>query len=217
MKLIASLSVFLAMATCSQQPTRIKTDSNNGTVEVINDATVATAPVVSTRNDDVVVTAPPGTTVTVVQSAPSVDAKTPQQEVKRTVIVFPPNAGGEIRTKTQEFNAHGSAGHKPPAPATAFEKSLSVWSYIGAGVFLLGIFFCTPWGGSHYRVGAMISAGGLVMTMLGLFLNEMSQWFKFKMPDWLPSVGFLGIIGAVILYMGWRRGQLASTTEPPTK
>lgn len=221
MRWLLTVGVFLVTVGCGQLPPRattVETSSPGGqTIKMVNDANTKVAPNVENNTDDVVINAPPGTKVTVSEFLPA-KADSPSSEAKRTTMEFPSNAGGEIKIKKTELKAHGSAGHEPPPPETSFEKSLSYWSYIGILMFAVGIFFCTPWGGKNIRVGALIAAGGLTMSILGLFLNELSQWAKYKMPDWLPAVGFLGLLAAIVLYWGYRlRHKQEQQPEPLAK
>jgi hypothetical protein len=190
-------------------PTDISVKTGTTEVKMSNDGSAQSAPSVDTKSDDTVVPIPAGSKITVTEyrEQPPVargEQSPPPVEARQTVIAFPQDKGSEVRVKSSQIKTTGSVGFTPPPPATPYEKSLGWWSYAGIALVLVGVFFCTPWGGSNVRVGAMIAAGGLTMSLLGLFLNELSNWAKYKMPDWLPAVGLLGVIAAILLYWGYR-------------
>ncbi len=209
---LVTLFLFSGCAMFKPKPTVVSVKPDTGEITMSNDVTVAHAPSIESKRDGMVIPAPGGTKMTVQEYSKPQEGVV-QQEVKRTTFEFPEKAGAEIRIMSSDTKAIGSVGHTPPPPPSPFEKSLSYWTYAGIGIFLLGVFFATPWGGSNYRVGALICVGGLIMSLLGVFLDKLA---KYNIPGWIPALGFVGVGAAIFLYWGYMHRQKQITTEEAT-
>ncbi len=149
---------------------------------------------------------PPGSKVTRTETAATEDK--PATTV--TVVELPKDKGMDLSTTNTKTDLVGSKGYAPEKGPTPAEKATAGWMWGGVAMAALGIFFCTPWGGVNYRVGALFVAGGVGMSIAAKLIDQI------KIPG---PAGFLVFIGlAVAVYYGYqvRHKQITRLTAPPT-
>lgn len=169
-------------------------------VAIAHNPNIQTPPQVSTVTQTEEVVIPPGSKIVVAQTD-SVAASATNPAIpshRETTIELPRGQGAKIVTNAVKTDARGSGGFAPPPPPTPFQKSLTVWTYVGAALIVGGIFFCTPWGGQNYRCGAIVAGGGVAMALSASFIDQ------FKLPHWFPAVFLLSLLFALAVYWGYR-------------
>ncbi len=201
--------IFILMAAClisckqlPQKPTM--TYANTTGVGLSHDASVETPPEVHQDKKEESAQIPPGSTVT--------RTETPQTEKEPakvvTVIQLPKDKGMSLSAVTTKTDMVGSKGFTPPKGPTPTDKATAGWMWVGIGICALGIFFCTPWGGNNYRAGGLIAAGGVGMSMIGKFIDQIT------IPA--PSAFIVFILLALAVYYGYRvhkKQTQAATTQ----
>lgn len=168
-----------------------------------HDPSVAAGPEVQQDKKEEALPVPPGSTVTVEETAAT---ETAPATVK-TTITLPQTKGMNISKLDVKTKMNGSKGFEPAKAATPTQKATAAWTYVGIGICALGIFFCTPWGGSNYRAGALIAAGGIGMSIIGKFIDQIN------IPA--PAIGLIFVLFALAMYYGYRIRHKQAQTEPP--
>jgi hypothetical protein len=195
----ALLAVILVFFVCGCKAVPNKpTDIKAGSVSVRHDPNIQDPPKVNSDTNTSTVPIPPGSIVKVTktEAIPANDKHDIIPAHTSTTIELPKGLGMEIKTVSEAVSVLGSTGFGPPKPATPTEKANAWWTYIGIAITALGVFFCTPWGGSNYRVGAIIAAGGVGMAVIGKFIDQI------KLPA--PAVFSVFVIIALAVYYGYR-------------
>lgn len=168
------------------------TSVKSGDVSLVHDPAINTAPEAHVVKVEKKIPVPAGSTVKVTETkaTDTIPAKT------ETIIELPKDKGTEISQAETKTDLVGSKGFEPAKGPTPLEKATAAWTYVGIGICALGIFFCTPWGGSNFRVGGLIVAGGIGMSIIGKFIDQI------KVPA--PAMFFIFIAIALAVYYGYR-------------
>lgn len=191
-----------------------------GGIEIHHDGNAEKAPVVTDKTTSNKVVVPAKSKIVITEEKGHTTAMGPgnkpvdvEVDRKTTVVELPADAGASIEGTKADVSVTGSAGRAPPPPPTPFANSLSAWTYAGIGITIVGIFFCTPWGGGNFRVGGLIALGGVCMGITGSLLSSITE---IGLPRWFPAVGLAGVVAAIVLYWGYRlrHKQIAEETPP---
>ena len=193
MKFLIFVLMAACLVSCKQMPQKAtKTYANTTGAGISHDASVENPPEVHQEQKEEKGEIPPGSTVTRIET-PQTDNE-PAKVV--TVVQLPKDKGMSFSAVTTKTDMVGSKGFSPPKPATPLQKATAAWTYVGIGICALGIFFCTPWGGSNYRVGGLIAAGGVGMSIVGKFIDQIN------IPA--PAMGLIFVLFALAMYYGYR-------------
>ncbi len=174
----------------SQKPT--KTWAETTGMGISHDAAIENPPEAHQEKKEEKSVIPPGSIVTKTETAAT--ETTPATIV--TVFALPKDKGMDMSVVNTKTDLVGSKGFAPPKAATPLQKATAAWTYVGIGICALGIFFCTPWGGSNYRVGGLIAAGGIGMSIVGKFIDQIN------VPA--PAMGLIFVVFALAMYYGYR-------------
>lgn len=182
------------------------TSVKSGDISLVHDSAINTAPEAHVLKTETRTPIPAGSTVKVIETQAT--DKTPAKT--ETIIELPKDKGSEISQVETKTDLVGSRGFEPAKGPTPLEKATAAWTYVGVGICLLGIFFCTPWGGSNFRVGGLIAAGGIGMSIIGKFIDQI------KVPA--PAMFFIFVAIALAVYYGYRvrHKQLTTPATPST-
>lgn len=182
-----------------------KTYANTTGIGLSHDAGVENPPEVHQDKKEETAEIPPKSIIT--------RTETPQTEEKPatvvTVIQLPADHGMSFSAVTTKTDMVGSRGFAPPKAATPLQKATAAWTYVGIGICALGIFFCTPWGGSNYRVGGLIAAGGVGMSVVGKFIDQIN------IPA--PAMGLIFVLFALAMYYGYRVRHKQAQAQSPAQ
>lgn len=193
MRLFAIIAMVLCLTGCKalfEKPT--KTWAAQLGMGISHSPSVATPPEVHMTQKEESLPVPAGSKVTRTEVAATED----KPATTTTVIELPKNKGMDLSITDTKTDMVGSKGFEPPKPPTPTEKSNAWWTYIGIGMVALGGFFCTPWGGTNWRVGGIIAGFGIGMALIGKFLD------KLTIPA--PSLFLFGILLALGVYYGYK-------------
>jgi hypothetical protein len=194
----ALASVVIICGGCRLIPQR--THISGGGVVLTHPKDVQNPPSISLSSQEEKTTIPGGSKITIEETKEVAQtANSVAVPAKRTTTIdIPKDKAAEIVKMEASTDAKGSSGFTQPPPPTPFQKSLAIWTYIGGAMFLLGVYFCTPWGGSNPRCGAIVAGGGLAMGISASLLDQ------FKLPGWFPSIFLVSIALALAVYYGYR-------------
>lgn len=208
MRLIyAVFLLFLSLVGCQKIPQRA-TDIDTQDVSLRHDATVEVAPTANVDKTQDKIEIPPESTIKVTQvaSIPATE-KTPFEPAKtETIVILPKNKGASYLKSEVKTAITGSKGFAPPKAPTPTEEANKWWTYGGIAMAALGAFFCTPWGGYNFRVGAVLAAFGIGMAVVGKFIDQI------KIPA--PSLFLFGFLLALGIYYGYRVRHKQIAKEP---
>lgn len=192
---------FVSCKNLPQKPTKTYADTTG--VGISHDPSVETPPEVHQDKKEEKGEIPPGSTVTRTET-PATETE-PAKVV--TVVQLPKDKGMSFSAVTTKTDMVGSRGFTPPKAATPTQKATAAWTYVGIGICALGIFFCTPWGGSNYRAGGLVAAGGVGMSVIGKFIDQIN------IPA--PAMGLIFVLFALAMYYGYRIRHKQAQTETP--
>lgn len=203
------LSVFILLAvcliSCKQMPQKAtKAYADTTGMSISHDATVENAPEAHQVKKEEKQAIPAGSKVTRTEEAAT--DTTPAKTT--TVIELPKDKGMSLSSTDTKTDLVGSKGFAPPKGPTPTEKANAAWTWVGVGICALGLFFCTPWGGSNYRIGGLIAAGGIGMSVVGKIIDQI------KIPS--PALGLICVALALAMYYGYRvrhKQAQATTTQ----
>ncbi len=181
-----------------------KTYANTTGIGIEHDASVQAPPEVQQDKKEEALPVPAGSTVTVEETGPT---ETTPATVK-TTITLPANKGMNITKLDVKTKMNGSKGFEPEKGPTPTEKANAGWTWGGIAMAAAGIFLCTPWGGTNYRVGAVVFLGGIGMSLIGKFISEI------KIPSGSAFLAFL--VFALAMYYGYRIRHKQIQSEQPT-
>jgi uncharacterized membrane protein len=190
--------------TVPNKPTEVKA----GSVSVKHDPNIQDPPKVNSDTTTSIAPIPPGSIVKVTKTdaIPATEDRETIPAQTITTIELPKGLGMEIKTVSEAVSVLGSTGFGPPKPATPTEKANALWVIVGVIMTAAGLFLCTPWGGTNYRVGAIIAAGGVGMAVIGKFIDQI------KLPA--PAIFSIFVIFALAVYYGYRVRHKQIQTEP---
>lgn len=177
-----------------QKPTLIKTEG----IYVSHDPKIDLPPNVSEDKSQERLEVPPGSVIKTVatDAVPASGEKPFIPATTETVVTLPKTKGAVFYKSDTKTEIVGSKGFAPEKGATPSEKALTIWPILGAIMVAAGTFLCTPWGGSNYRVGAIIAAGGIGMAVIGKFIDRLN------IPA--PAIFGLSILFGLAVYYGYR-------------
>ncbi len=196
------------LLSCKQMPQKAtKTYANTTGIGISHDASVENPPEAHQVKNEEKKTIPPGSKVTMTETSATED----KPATTTTVIELPKDKGMDLSTTSTKTDLVGSKGFTPPKPPTPAEEANKWWGLGGIVVFLAGVFLCTPWGGTNFRVGGLIAAAGVGMGLIGKFIDQI------KIPA--PAAFIFVIILAGGVYYGYRvrHKQIQAEQVPTTK
>lgn len=201
--------LFILMTTCllscknlPQKATKAYSDTTG--MGFSHDASVENPPEGHQEKKEEKAVAPPGSKVTKTETAATAD----KPATTTTVIELPKDKGMDLSVVNTKTDLVGSKGFQPPKGPSPTDKANAGWTYAGIAMAGLGVFFCTPWGGSNYRIGAVIAAGGIGMSIIGKFISQLT------MPS--PVVFSVSIVIALAMYYAYqvrKKQEAAPTTK----
>jgi len=169
----------------------------SGDVSMVHAAQVQAPPEITEGRSEGRIDIPPASTIKVVEIG-EVKADSNREFVPQrteTTVVLPPSKGATIFRAEKNTKITGSKGFEPEKGPTPTQKANAWWTYIGIAMTAAGVFFCTPWGGTNFRIGGIIAAGGVGMAVIGKFIDQIN------IPA--PAMFLLCILLALGVYYGY--------------